>query len=358
MVFIKLGELSAAKATLEQAESVYKKLAPNSIEHATVLLGLGIVLRELGELSAATAIFEQGQSLLPQTSSGHVRLLSSMLFNLSMLLIVMNKPNDALALLNEAWEIIKNHANNRDKAVYAQGLGMIYLALNKPDEAKIKLDESIHLQATLEHSDKPLMVITQMYQGELLRQQGNLSEAKQKLKEALHTATEHYGDKRPPIFGQIYLILASVNRDAQNYGIARTKAQLALDVFNQYPFDADHPLLVEALRLVSPQTALTPQVSTLAGPSSGASSSSSQASAVTRLSSGASSSSSQSGVIASAGSNSHSFGSSTGPACFSPPSSSSSSAPVAPVRSTTPTTVDPEAAARILASFTPIAPKQ
>jgi len=241
------GEYQEAEETYMaclKIQEAHVDLSLSRSNRIATLTKLGELHYELGEFQTASQWYEKALQIDPNSLNHALALMSQS--RLPML------PEEALALLDQSVVIKqKLDAEMPLDAWTATHYARIYLALNLTAEAASMLKQSMDLQRLAKEQDQPLRAETWMYQGALLRLEGNLMESRHALKDALVIATEYYGAMSPTLPGQLHLALAKTHQAGMNVGKAREEAEGALLLFKRHGLDDSHPWVVDANNLLA-----------------------------------------------------------------------------------------------------------
>lgn len=191
-----LGRSNEAKAALQEAEEVCKRLPAAVAPFPALRMEQGIVARQAGDLPRAEALLNEAVALV-KGSPFEIAMMSDLLANLSAVYSDQGRTEDAQTALLNALEFDDKTGDERAHASNLNMLGLLYSTAGDRKTARIYLTKSREIAADsglvkeLADATHNLSVLSD--------QEGSTAEAKQGFLEALRAAEQ--SKRRPDIAG-------------------------------------------------------------------------------------------------------------------------------------------------------------
>ncbi len=189
------GDIYRIKGKWSEAYRIYKQQEKffthqNDIFYiAKTEVAIGVILQELGETEGALRYFQQGERLFERI--GNLNCAIKNRINLSNVMYLMGDKEDALAILHE---LEKSPVTQQDTVYMINVLSSTFSVSDKSDHQCSQ--RAYELAKLLQ--DKQLYTITQLIQGESMRQQQLNDSALYYFRLALHSAIENNEVYRKP----------------------------------------------------------------------------------------------------------------------------------------------------------------
>jgi tetratricopeptide (TPR) repeat protein len=170
-------DTSAFSTALEYFTRLLELAPENAPTRSALALQLAEAHRHLGDIPAARAAIEQAQAAA-KTDADRANALAL----LADMMTTSINAAEALPILEQAVPLARSSHNKQTLCRTLSSLGLTYVLLGKPDEARVTLYEGLALARELDDLSRELLILTELGVGAI--NQGDLAKAERLLTEA------------------------------------------------------------------------------------------------------------------------------------------------------------------------------